>query len=490
MVVAESLVHKIIAGRRRRIAPPVGLWLVDIMVMASLFWAGGLVNFSYDNFNAERFGILVALIVFCVIAFNFLGHYHRRRPFWQEVGDVVAVSVLALIMDAALLYLLKVNFSRVWVVTSWSAIILVLPVARMLAKQVFVRMGAWKQPTVVIGTGASAVEAAHQFALSNHLGYEITAFLDPTGRAERTADEAHGEPARTLEVCGRAVPVETIDAMHDELPAWLGHPHVIVALDLDEMAGRESFIEKLSLHHGDIDIVSPLRGLPINRTRVTHFFSSDILSLRIYNNLARPLPQILKRGFDLAAASLLLIAFSPLMAFIAWRIAQSGGPVLFSHERVGRHGQLFKCHKFRTMVPNANDVLAKLLAESPEARAEWERDFKLRDDPRITTIGHWLRRTSFDELPQLFNVLAGEMSLVGPRPVVRDELIRYGDSQVYYLQARPGLTGIWQASGRNDVDYQRRVTLDTWYVRNWNIWYDIVILAKTFLAVVVKKGAY
>ncbi|MEO1144087.1 MAG: undecaprenyl-phosphate galactose phosphotransferase WbaP [Cyanobacteria bacterium J06638_22] len=477
----DSITHKIIAGRSGRIAPPISLSIIDAVTMACLFGAGGFVNFSYDNLNIQRFIILLLLILFCVTVFNFLGHYNRRRPFWQEIGDIVGVAVLALIIDAALLYLLKVNFSRVWVVTSWTAIIICLPMMRMLAKQVFVHLGTWKQPTVVIGTSASAIEAAHQFAVSNHLGYDIVAFLDPCGNRKGLEH---------LDVCGRDVPVEGIDPSKDELPAWLGHPHVIVALELDEMAGRETLIENLSLHHGDIDIVSPLRGLPINRTRVTHFFSSEILSLRIYNNLARPWPRMLKRCFDLIIASLLLLALSPLMAFIAWRVARSGGPVLFAHERVGRHGRLFKCYKFRTMITDAANVLAKLLAENPSARAEWEQDFKLRNDPRITSIGHWLRRTSFDEMPQLFNVLAGDMSLVGPRPVVRDELARYGDGQVYYLQVRPGLTGIWQASGRNDVDYSRRVNLDTWYVRNWNLWYDIVILAKTFWAVVIRRGAY
>jgi undecaprenyl-phosphate galactose phosphotransferase len=223
---------------------------------------------------------------------------------------------------------------------------------------------------------------------------------------------------------------------------------------------------------------------------VTHFFSHDILSLRIYNNLARPWSQLLKRTFDIVVGTLLLLAAAPPMAVIAWQIRKSGGPVLFAHERIGRHGQLFKCYKFRTMTTDASTVLARLLAESPEAREEWERDYKLKNDPRITPIGRWLRQTSFDELPQLLNVIKGEMSLVGPRPVVKDELRRYGEDQLYYTQVRPGLTGLWQISGRNDVDYGRRISLDTWYVRNWNLWYDVVILAKTCSVVLTRSGAY
>jgi len=168
-----------------------------------------------------------------------------------------------------------------------------------------------------------------------------------------------------------------------------------------------------------------------------------------------------------------------------------GGAVIFTHIRIGRHGQLFKCYKFRTMIPNSAEVLAELLAGDPEARAEWEKDRKLKNDPRITPIGRFLRKTSLDELPQLINIVKGEMSLVGPRPVVPDELDLYGEARVYYLQVRPGLTGLWQISGRNDVDYERRVSLDTWYVRNWTLWSDVLILFRTLLIVPSRSsGAY
>jgi undecaprenyl-phosphate galactose phosphotransferase len=454
---------------------------VDALVMAAAFALGGLINLSYRNWDLERSLILALLVAACLAAFHQLGHYSRRRPFWQEVGDIVVIGLVALVADAALLYLLKVNFSRVWVVTSWAGIIAALPLVRMLAKRVSSRLGHWRQPTVVVGTGRTALEAAEALAGDNHLGYEIIAFIDPSG---------HSDGPAQIELDGREVPIEPIAASAQALPAWLGQPHVVVALELDQMAGREAFIENLSLRHGDLDIITPLRGLPINRARVTHFVSQDVLSLRIYNNLARPWSQALKRLFDIVVGSLLLVAAAPLMAVIAWQVRMSGGPVLFAHERVGRHGEMFRCLKFRTMVPEAADVLARILAESPEARAEWERDFKLRSDPRVTPIGRWLRRTSLDELPQLINVIKGEMSLVGPRPVVRDELCRYGEAQIYYTQARPGLTGLWQISGRNDLDYERRVHLDAWYVRNWNLWTDIVILGKTLLIVLTRSGAY
>ncbi|HBQ2175900.1 TPA: sugar transferase, partial [Klebsiella pneumoniae] len=159
-------------------------------------------------------------------------------------------------------------------------------------------------------------------------------------------------------------------------------------------------------------------------------------------------------------------------------------------ERVGKNGHKFKCLKFRSMVINSQEVLSKLLENDPVARVEWDTTFKLKNDPRVTPIGRFLRRTSLDELPQLFNVLRGEMSLVGPRPIITDELARYNDEVAYYLLSKPGMTGLWQVSGRSDVDYDTRVYLDAWYVKNWSMWNDIAILFKTVGVVLKRDGAY
>ena len=260
---------------------------------------------------------------------------------------------------------------------------------------------------------------------------------------------------------------------------------------MDEMARCGDFVEQLSLRYGDVDIVSPMRGLPLVGAQATHYFGHDVLTLRLYNNLARPWPRLIKRAFDLVVISALLVVSAPLFAFIAWRIRSDGdgGPVFYGHTRIGQGGESFKCYKFRSMVPNADALLAHILETDPVARAEWESDHKLQDDPRITPIGHWLRKTSLDELPQLWNVLRGEMSLVGPRPVVTEELARYGKHLVYYTEGKPGMTGLWQISGRSNLDYRRRVYLDCWYVKNWTIWYDIVILLKTMKVVLMRQGA-
>ncbi|WP_234836538.1 sugar transferase [Sinorhizobium meliloti] len=191
-----------------------------------------------------------------------------------------------------------------------------------------------------------------------------------------------------------------------------------------------------------------------------------------------------KRGLDLAVGSTALVLALPLMAVVALLIKViTGGPVLFVHRRIGFNGTPFDCYKFRTMAENADQVLEEYLACNPRAAEEWRETQKLKNDPRTTLLGQMLRKSSLDELPQLINIIRGEMSCVGPRPIVAGEMSRYGAVTYEYLKTRPGLTGLWQISGRNDIDYASRVALDAQYVRNWSIWTDLIILAKTAYAV-------
>ena len=213
-------------------------------------------------------------------------------------------------------------------------------------------------------------------------------------------------------------------------------------------------------------------------------------ALPVWRGLVRPGHRPFKRVFDILGALVLGLVFLPVILVVAIALRREGGPVLYRHRRVGRAGVTFGCLKFRSMVPNADRVLRELLERQPELKAEWLRDHKLKHDPRITAVGRFLRRTSLDELPQLLNVLRGDMSLVGPRPVVQDELIRYGRCATRYLSVRPGLTGLWQVSGRSDNSYRRRVALDAYYVRRQNAWMDIRILLRTVKVVFGDRGAY
>ena len=200
--------------------------------------------------------------------------------------------------------------------------------------------------------------------------------------------------------------------------------------------------------------------------------------------------RLIKRMFDVVLSVLLLTLLAPVMLLIFLIIRMEGGPAIFPQQRVGQGGKLFPCYKFRTMIPDAEEHLKTLLETFPALREQWNRDRKLKHDPRVTRLGAFLRRTSLDELPQLFNVLRGEMSLVGPRPVVPEELQRYGRRKSYYLTAKPGITGLWQVSGRSNIKYSRRVGMDLLYVRHWSFGFDCSILYRTAGVVLARQGAY
>jgi exopolysaccharide production protein ExoY len=219
--------------------------------------------------------------------------------------------------------------------------------------------------------------------------------------------------------------------------------------------------------------------------------STDLSFSQVDTSFEPVLGGFVKRGFDIVGALAGLIALSPLFLLVAALVRFSdGGSVLYAHRRIGRGGSIFGCLKFRTMVEDGDSVLASYFGANPEAKAEWDATRKLRDDPRVTRVGAVLRKLSLDELPQIINILQGHMSIVGPRPVVRDELENYGNAAVFYLKSRPGLTGLWQISGRNDISYDTRVAFDRHYVENWSLILDLRIIIKTVPAVCLARGSY
>ncbi|NTJ41829.1 sugar transferase [Agrobacterium larrymoorei] len=221
------------------------------------------------------------------------------------------------------------------------------------------------------------------------------------------------------------------------------------------------------------------------RSAVSPLVSSDDIDVSF------PIGGIAKRSFDVTSAVLALLVLSPIFLMIMALVKFSDkGPAFYGHRRVGHNGRTFHCLKFRTMVMNGDEVLRQYLASNPEAADEWKATRKLKDDPRVTAIGTVLRKLSLDELPQLINIIRGEMSVVGPRPVVDEELNYYENAARYYLSTRPGLTGLWQISGRNDVSYKARVDFDTQYVQNWSMMQDMAIIVRTVPAVCMSRGSY
>ena len=199
---------------------------------------------------------------------------------------------------------------------------------------------------------------------------------------------------------------------------------------------------------------------------------------------------IAKVIMDRLCAALGLFVLAPLFIVLIFLIRRDGGPAFYTQPRLGKDGKIFQCWKFRSMIMNADAILQDLMEKDPAVREEYTKFCKLKNDPRITKTGHFLRKTSIDELPQLFNVLKGEMSLVGPRPILVNEASYFGEKITDYYAVRPGITGLWQISGRNETTFEERVTLDTHYVHQWSFWGDIVILFKTVLVVFGRKGAY
>jgi Undecaprenyl-phosphate galactose phosphotransferase WbaP len=336
-------------------------------------------------------------------------------------------------------------------------------------------MGLWIRPTIIIGHGENATEAAIALQSEPRMGFQVAGYVD--------VDAAKPE----LQLNGRTLQnLKQLEVLADQPGIqW------VIALEHSQAEQREHWLRTLTQWGAtDISVIPAMRGVPLYGTDIAHFFSHEVALLRVRNNLRRWPARLTKRLFDTSLAAVLIMLLSPVMLLIALALKLEGGNVFFAHQRVGKNGRKFNCYKFRSMVPDAETKLQMLLQHNPQLRVEWDKEHKLKDDPRISKLGAFLRRTSLDELPQLLNVLKSEMSLVGPRPIVREELQKYGLEKSYYLMVRPGMTGLWQVSGRNDVDYDTRVYLDAWYVKNWSLWYDLAILVKTFKVVLWRRGAY
>jgi undecaprenyl-phosphate galactose phosphotransferase len=325
--------------------------------------------------------------------------------------------------------------------------------------------GVWSLNTLIIANQGRTEQARAALMSDSGLGYELVGSVD-------LADAAALDD------------YELLDLLHDHAADF-----VVVTVGSGQREAERSVIAALRRADRPIALVPELEGLPVVGLRQHHFFSHDFVMLVSRNNLARPFSRILKAAFDQIVAIVFVVLLAPLLLVLAVLVSSDGGPAFYRHSRLGEGGRSFGCIKFRTMVTDADRVLDRVLATDPAAAAEWAATQKLRNDPRITPFGRFLRRSSLDELPQLFNVLRGEMSLIGPRPIVQAEVARYGEQIEYYYETKPGLTGLWQVSGRSDTSYERRVYLDVWYVRNWTLWHDIAILLKTIPAVFLQRGA-
>ncbi len=370
-----------------------------------------------------------------------------------------------MLVDVFLQFTFKQEFSRLFMISGWMTTAVVMVVGRSLTRNLLKKLGLWHIKVLVIGTGHTADKAIDTIKNESDLGYEYAGVVWPD------YEELEQGLTNWRHLCEK----------HKA-------EHLIIAVNVPEFTNR--IIDEVLRANISFSLFTVLQSLPAGNLSMHQFMNRRTFLIVHDSKLQQFLPRFLKRSSDIIFASIALLFLLPIMFIISLFVYLDGGPATFKHGRIGMHGKKFNCLKFRSMIQNSQAALKKHLAENPEAQAEWDRDQKLSNDPRISMIGAFLRKSSLDELPQLINVIRGEMSLVGPRPIVTEEMIRYGADIDYYTNVRPGITGLWQVSGRNNVSYDERVEMDAWYVRNWSIWLDIIIILKTIPALLSKSGAY
>lgn len=337
-----------------------------------------------------------------------------------------------------------------------------------LIKKYFFKLNIFRKPIFAICDEQGETNIKSWFSKGNPFGYDVELILNVN---EYSSLEMHKE----------------IDKIIKENK----YDSAIIDFDSNNIFELSDLVDHIQRNIYKIIILPKISKMPLLNGELINSIHHKGMAFYVRNNLLSPVDKYMKNIFDYLTALSLILIFSPLLILLYSIVYFStNGHPLFKHRRIGLNGKKFNVYKFRTMYIDADKKLEELLEENEESRIEWENDFKLKDDPRITKIGTFLRKTSLDELPQLINVLQGKMSLIGPRPIIDQEIIKYGEYFDYFTAVKPGITGLWQVSGRNDIDYDERVQLDVWYVRNWSINLDIQILLKTVLVVIGRKGSY
>ncbi len=462
----------------------------QISVLLDVPWA--LHAHTHELIDSKRLMVLGAVCLTTICWFwGVLHHYTLRRPYWDEVRETSIVMLCAFVADATIAFLYDQSISRLTMLSFWGTAFVLLLTTRSLVKLLLLRAGLLSQPCIFIGQGNELRDALLAFDSEPFMGFETIALMHPvsntSGHSSHLAEVYQIGHERSVPVFGLTEHVQnTLKKVRAKVVFVMGGPDPKLEEELNRIR------QLLSVEREDVYLVPPVMGLPLHGMQSFNFFSHEVLLLRATSKLKNRSARFLKRLFDLIASTAALVMLSPLLLYVAWRIRkESPGPALFKQKRIGRDGVEFEIYKFRSMVLNADKVLEGWKHSNPALWREYVRNnFKLAEDPRITPIGRYIRRTSIDELPQLINVFRGDMSLVGPRPLLARELDAYGSSIDVYTNVRPGISGLWQISGRSTTTFDTRIALDRWYIRNWSFWHDIVILFKTVKVVFRSEGAY
>ncbi|MDX2028934.1 MAG: undecaprenyl-phosphate galactose phosphotransferase WbaP [Alphaproteobacteria bacterium] len=456
------------------------LMMSDIVALLAAFTCGGVGAWAVDVYlfnegfqelfhimSLQQFAIFTGLGAVALLWLDTKGHYRQRLPYWEVIGHLVAVVMLGFLAGGFIQFASKNDSSRLWMGLSWLMFGVFLLTGRTLVRRMLEKHGLWKVPAVMIGTGPTAQAAMSTLNRERKMGFALVKQIDASA-------------------------LETLSKPH----AWKhllmthGASHIFLALEGSEVEKNSVAIKSMVRARVPCSIIPAWLGLPSSTLSPHHFMMHDVVLLHNTNRLQLPLPRLLKRSFDILLAGTALVVLSPLFAGVALLVRRDGGPAFFKQARVGRGGRLFNCYKFRSMRIDAEKFLARYLIENPAAAQEWRQFQKLKNDVRVTKFGQFIRRTSLDELPQLINVLKGEMSLVGPRPCMPGQEDFYAEDFSFYESVRPGITGPWQVSGRNKLTFKERVQLESWYARNWSLWMDVVIVLKTVPTLLKKDQAF
>ena len=400
-------------------------------------------------------GLALIAVFGCVFAFRSMGHYRARQALCDQIRPVLKFSALAFLMVSTANLAIGGADLDWGSVLQWALAPMAVMTLRWLTREALKAQNAWYEHVVLIAPRTHADDDQWLIKANDGHGLRVARTIDLEGFAELD-DAALGARLDTLS----ATPL-------------------FLAPDTDSQACAARLASRLSARGAEYYYKPAIGRVPSEKLDLLDAPPAEGLVLRIGDSLNRPLAKAVKRAFDITAAALALAALSPALLVIAAWIRRDGGPAFFIQPRADQHGDAFGCYKFRTMAVDAEARLEAILADSPDKRAQWDAYQKLDEDPRITPVGRLLRAASLDELPQLINVLKGEMSLIGPRPMLLDQMALYGASLDAYVRMRPGITGLWQVNGRNATTFEERARLDDWYARNWSLWRDVVILVRT-----------
>lgn len=426
-----------------------------------------------EPFLARAYFVLAWILV---MAYEKL--YTKRFSHWDETRILIKSSVMAiiLILAATVLAQKSMPFSRLTLGLMGLFSFVALPAARFLTKRILVKLRLWEKRVIIIGSRSGAREVIAAIRRNRSLGFRIVGCL--------TDDEAE---------VGRATDGIPILGHYDQIEAWKEkRPFEDIIVTFPDIS-RAQMVELLRRWDG---VSETIRYIPQTGDLITAGVEMEnigrVLALSVRKNLHKPWNRLIKAAYEYALAAISFVVFAPVVAVCAAAIkVDSRGPVFFRQERCGRHGKPIRIVKLRTMFVDNEARLRDLLARDARAMEEWARYRKIKGgDPRVTRVGRLLRRLSLDEVPQLLNVLRGEMSIVGPRPLLREEIESIRPYPGILFEVKPGMTGLWQISGRSEVAFEDRIKIDERYVRNWSVWLDLWILARTAVAAIGGRGAF